>query len=422
MFSYTIFKALTYPITYLLIFILVSTAIMQIKYVNRALKRFDATQVIPTQFVMFTLSVIIGSAVLYRDFEKESAEDAGKFIGGCAMTFLGVYFITSARGSNEEEEEDFEEDDEAIRLAGEVYQDDPEAARPEVRRTSTAPINGNRPLPRHQLSASPPNYMSVQAPTTPAITRTSTNQSPALLDSDFSDSDSDSLLPEPSPLTEYPWTAPEEQSSETRKGIQKLLKPLNKLLPQEERNKIPSTLKSTNSTPILPTEASYHPERPQTPIHASYAHEDTLRAPVTPQDVYGGARLSRHSSLIPGPLTATLSSPLSAIVADSLRRGVDMRSLKPKRRRLPGLIRPDGSLQPQRGNSETDSPLFPQGDSSGSLPIVDGEAEAEEGRQSRIRSLSITFGELFKSKSRTNGKRGDSAAEDEEQPPDGRPL
>ena len=74
MLSYTLFKALTFPITYLLVAILVGTAIMQIKYVNRALRRFDATQVIPTQFVLFTLSVIIGSAVLYRDFEKESAK------------------------------------------------------------------------------------------------------------------------------------------------------------------------------------------------------------------------------------------------------------------------------------------------------------------------------------------------------------
>ena len=95
--SYTLLQTLTFPVTYLLLAILVFTAVMQIKYVNRALQRFEATQVIPTQFVLFTLSVILGSAVLYRDFERYPGDDAGKFIGGCALTFVGVWLITSGR-------------------------------------------------------------------------------------------------------------------------------------------------------------------------------------------------------------------------------------------------------------------------------------------------------------------------------------
>ncbi|KAF2093924.1 DUF803-domain-containing protein, partial [Rhizodiscina lignyota] len=95
--SLTLFRALTFPVTYLLAFILFSTAVMQIRYLNRALQRFDSTQVIPTQFVLFTLSVILGSAVLYRDFERTKAENAGEFIGGCALTFAGVWLITSGR-------------------------------------------------------------------------------------------------------------------------------------------------------------------------------------------------------------------------------------------------------------------------------------------------------------------------------------
>ncbi|KAF2484520.1 magnesium transporter NIPA-domain-containing protein, partial [Neohortaea acidophila] len=96
--SNTIWRAITFPITYLLVAVLAFTAVMQIKYVNRALQRFNSTQVIPIQFVLFTLSVITGSAVLYRDFERTSTEDAVKFVGGCALTFLGVWCITSGRG------------------------------------------------------------------------------------------------------------------------------------------------------------------------------------------------------------------------------------------------------------------------------------------------------------------------------------
>ncbi|KAF1347016.1 magnesium transporter, partial [Delphinella strobiligena] len=95
--SNTLWHAITFPITYLLLAILVSTAIMQIKYLNRALQRFDSTQVIPTQFVLFTISVILGSAVLYRDFERQTTQDAIKFVAGCALTFFGVWLITSGR-------------------------------------------------------------------------------------------------------------------------------------------------------------------------------------------------------------------------------------------------------------------------------------------------------------------------------------
>ena len=99
--SGSLWKAVTFPITYLLVLVLVGTALMQIRYLNKALSRFDSTQVIPTQFVMFTISVIMGSAVLYRDFESADAERVGKFVGGCAMTFLGVYLITSGRHSDD---------------------------------------------------------------------------------------------------------------------------------------------------------------------------------------------------------------------------------------------------------------------------------------------------------------------------------
>ncbi|KXL43264.1 hypothetical protein M433DRAFT_70599, partial [Acidomyces richmondensis BFW] len=103
--SNTIWRVVTFPISYLLLVVLVFTAVMQIKYINRALQRFDSTVVIPTQFVIFTLSVIIGSAILYRDFEREAAGDAAKFIGGCALTFLGVFAITSGRKEASEADE-----------------------------------------------------------------------------------------------------------------------------------------------------------------------------------------------------------------------------------------------------------------------------------------------------------------------------
>lgn len=92
--------------TYALVFILLVTAVMQIRYVNKALQRFDSTQVIPIQFVLFTLCVIVGSAILYRDFEKTTPKQAACFVGGCLLTFFGVFLITSGRQQKEKDDED----------------------------------------------------------------------------------------------------------------------------------------------------------------------------------------------------------------------------------------------------------------------------------------------------------------------------
>ncbi|KAG1246705.1 hypothetical protein G6F68_014523 [Rhizopus microsporus] len=46
---------------------------------------------------MFTVSAIIGSAVLYHDFDDMSFDQMSRFMTGCAVEFLGVYLITSKR-------------------------------------------------------------------------------------------------------------------------------------------------------------------------------------------------------------------------------------------------------------------------------------------------------------------------------------
>ncbi|KAG0071093.1 hypothetical protein BGZ89_011644 [Linnemannia elongata] len=99
--SLSFYKMFTYPISYLLVFVLVSTAVLQIKFLNKSLQRFDSTQVIPTQFVLFTTSAIIGSGILYNDFDEMDFNKGLHFLTGCCMTFLGVYFITSHRDKDE---------------------------------------------------------------------------------------------------------------------------------------------------------------------------------------------------------------------------------------------------------------------------------------------------------------------------------
>ncbi|EGO01857.1 hypothetical protein SERLA73DRAFT_103923 [Serpula lacrymans var. lacrymans S7.3] len=91
-------------ICYPILAVLIITGILQVRYLNRALKRFDSKLVIPTHFVLFTLSAVIGSAVLYGDFKRATFHQMVTFLYGCGATFLGVFVIAWApSGSGNEE-------------------------------------------------------------------------------------------------------------------------------------------------------------------------------------------------------------------------------------------------------------------------------------------------------------------------------
>lgn len=81
-------------ITYPLIVVLLGTGIGQIRYLNRALMKFDSKHVIPTQFVMFNLTAIIGSAILYRDFEDITLHKMISFVYGILTVFLAIFILT----------------------------------------------------------------------------------------------------------------------------------------------------------------------------------------------------------------------------------------------------------------------------------------------------------------------------------------
>ncbi|KAI0321861.1 magnesium transporter NIPA-domain-containing protein [Amylostereum chailletii] len=80
-------------ITYPTVLVLAGTGVCQIRYLNRALMRFDSKVVIPTQFVLFNLSAILGSAILYGDFRRATFHQFVTFMYGCAATFGGVFII-----------------------------------------------------------------------------------------------------------------------------------------------------------------------------------------------------------------------------------------------------------------------------------------------------------------------------------------
>lgn len=65
------------------------------------------------QFVLFTLSAIIGSAILYGDFKKANFHQIVTFLYGCATTFLGVFIIAWAPSSGDVGEDGVEGGDDS---------------------------------------------------------------------------------------------------------------------------------------------------------------------------------------------------------------------------------------------------------------------------------------------------------------------
>ncbi|KAL4925408.1 DUF803 domain membrane protein [Aspergillus undulatus] len=312
--SFTLWHIITFPITYLLVFILVFSALMQIRYINRALQRFDSTQVIPTQFVLFTLSVIIGSAILYRDFEAYTASRAGKFVGGCLLTFLGVYFITSGR-VRADDESSYSTDEEAIGLLpGERYQDRVDLSPPPPAKTKNKPrlkspdlLDGGLQSPQGSLLSQGLEDLD-ESRNTPKAALSATSPSPigsVAADSLAEPSPGSSHSSQPLSLLRNPWAESLERTTYE---------------PQAERPMTPPeepSQKAASSTVLL----RFPPAPDADGSGAADGAKDNGRTNTVPQTPPRKARNSISAHFSPGPLFSTLSGGFSAVVADSIRRG-----------------------------------------------------------------------------------------------------
>lgn len=337
MLSSTLLGAFTTPVTYALVFVLLFTAIMQVRYVNKALQRFDSTQVIPIQFVLFTLSVIIGSAVLYRDFERTTSEQAIKFVGGCLFTFFGVFLITSGRPRQDDEDEVTLSDAEGIEeTIGLAEQDRMPPPTPPRRRHSHTPARSRRSSRTSRVSFSDAVHRPVTAsdagiPSSRVPTGALSQKS--LLDHDDDDEDDR----EDAPLLSNPWQitntpparpspGPHTTSADSVPSAVPSTPISDSLLPalsegggtqQHTATTVTTTPKSTPSiaTTTPKTAAATTPprisllersERPATPR----ASASTSRIPTLASQVYS-----------PSPFSSTLSAVVGDKLLLSLRQG-----------------------------------------------------------------------------------------------------
>lgn len=162
------------PITYPLLVILAGTGVGQVKYLNRALMSFDSKVVVPTQFVLFTLAAIVGSAILYRDFDNIPYHRFIVFLYGCATTFIGVFILTRpdiqlAQPSPQEDESHLTTPTApSIDLPPGIIAYSPLGSTPRTIRVSTTPILRHRSS-RASLALSPAYLLLATATGSPPL-------------------------------------------------------------------------------------------------------------------------------------------------------------------------------------------------------------------------------------------------------------
>lgn len=293
------------------------------------------------------------------------------------MTFSGVWLITSGRGKNrQQDEEEGSEDGEAIDLVDEEYQ------QPEIRERLGSDARRG--------SLRPPS----------ARPRSSRSEAPSFVITSDDAPTRHFNFEAGSPLNDNPWTLPAPAN------ISSIHPRSDASVAAEQRLQNPPPMHATTSAPVLPTISSQKlsPRRPTTPNRgiSSPSINDSPNA-LSPSQQRNRhiesneatpGRLNTLTQILPGPLTAPLSSSLSAIVADSLRKGIV--DTTGGRRRTSGrgsrteamealsegasapLQRPGSSRNRERSLSATLSDMFQGGrrSRSGTLEEVPDEEEA----------------------------------------------
>ncbi|KAI0971795.1 magnesium transporter NIPA-domain-containing protein [Xylaria arbuscula] len=389
MFSSSFLKMFTTPVSYGLVIILVGTALMQVRYLNKALQRFDSTQVIPIQFVMFTLSVIIGSAVLYRDFERTTVEQAIKFVGGCFLTFFGVFLISSGRLRQDEDDRlsDDENIEETIGLrdqegfgpynscgTGPAREASTQAIPTSTSRRSSHTSRGSfsrsgKPFRNQQPIGTPSNRKADQSNSKSNLP-TPTDASPFLLSNPWGNSVEDQPIAHPG---------------------------LSQTISVDSIPTINSVFSITASEPapslnLQPTDP--HPSSPGRPVTP---RPSTLTPRSHSHHHYSNAFIS----------TLPLSSTVSVAVADTLLRREDSPIKRRSAKRLRPNTRPNLFVSPDGDDDAgASAPLLVANHAGSHIP---NEYEPPQTvQEGRARSLSNTIGQFFGRKKR---RRGDSNPE-----------
>ncbi|KAM4704668.1 NIPA-like protein 2 isoform 2-T2 [Rhinophrynus dorsalis] len=88
---------LTYPIFYVMLVVMTASCIFQVKFLNQAMQLYNATEVVPINYVFFTTSAILAGVIFYQEFQNATLLNIFMFIFGCFLSFLGVGLIARSQ-------------------------------------------------------------------------------------------------------------------------------------------------------------------------------------------------------------------------------------------------------------------------------------------------------------------------------------
>ncbi|XP_072007611.1 NIPA-like protein 2 [Engystomops pustulosus] len=84
---------LTYAIFYAMAVAMIASCIFQVKFLNQAMQLYNATEVVPINYVFFTTSAILAGIIFYQEFREAAILNIFMFLFGCLLSFLGVFLI-----------------------------------------------------------------------------------------------------------------------------------------------------------------------------------------------------------------------------------------------------------------------------------------------------------------------------------------
>uniref|UniRef100_S4RKF7 NIPA magnesium transporter 2 n=2 Tax=Petromyzon marinus TaxID=7757 RepID=S4RKF7_PETMA len=88
------------PLTWILLMSLVACVATQINYLNKALDIFNTSIVTPIYYVFFTTSVMVCSAILFKEWYHMSAADIIGTISGFLTIILGIFLLHAFKDIN----------------------------------------------------------------------------------------------------------------------------------------------------------------------------------------------------------------------------------------------------------------------------------------------------------------------------------
>lgn len=90
-------QSILHPSFWIMLLLLPVTTVVQVRYLNRAMQLYNVSDVVPVNFIFFTVSAILAGTIFYQEFYGVPFLKVFMFLFGCLLSFIGVYIISHCK-------------------------------------------------------------------------------------------------------------------------------------------------------------------------------------------------------------------------------------------------------------------------------------------------------------------------------------